>query len=146
MPELLSEQMRATTLSVARAMFPHDALPDEAYAAVVRQIEADAHGDETILPAIQAGVAALDEGGPFAERGPDERRAALTDAQDTPYFKLVHATAVVALYDQPSVWKAFGYEGPSVHKGGFPDTFDDLDWLPDPPRISPALARERGIA
>ncbi len=146
MPELLTEQMRATTLSVARTMFPHDALPDEAYAKVVRQIEADAHGDETILAAVQSGVAALDEGTPFAGRAPEERLAALTDAQDTPYFKLVHATAVVELYDQPSVWKAFGYEGPSVHRGGFLDSFDDLDWLPDPPRVSPALAAERGIA
>ena len=146
MAELLSEQMRATTLSVARTMFPHDGLPDEAYAKVVRQIEVDAAGDETILPAIQAGVAALDEGTPFAQRAADERLAALTEAQDTPYFKLVHATAVVELYDQPSVWKAFGYEGPSVHHGGFLDTFDDLDWLPDPPRVSPVLARERGIA
>ncbi len=145
MAELLTEQMRATTLSVARTMFPHDALPDEAYAKVVRQIEADAHGDETILPAIQAGVAELDEGTPFAQRDAGARLAALTEAQDTPYFKLVHATAVVELYDQPSVWRAFGYEGPSVHRGGFPDTFDDLDWLPDPPRVSPVLADERGV-
>ena len=102
MAELLTEQARTTTLCVARTMFPHDALPDEAYAKVVRQIEADAHGDDAILPAIEAGVAALDEGGPFAERAPDERLAALTEARDTPFFKLVHATAIVELYDKPA--------------------------------------------
>jgi hypothetical protein len=31
------------------------------------------------------------------------------------------------------VWDAVGYEGPSVHKGGYVNRgFDDLDWLPDP--------------
>ena len=146
MAELLTEQMRTTTMAAVRTMFPHEALPDEAYAKVMRQLEADAHGDETILPTIEAGIAALDEGGPFAERGEDERLAALTDAQDTPFFKLLHATAVVELYDNPLVWKALGYEGPSVHHGGFLHDFDDLDWLPDPPPISPVLAKERGLA
>ncbi len=146
MAELLTEQMRATTLAVARTMFPHEALPDEAYAKVVRQLEVDAHGDETILPTIEAGVAAFDEGRPFAERPEGERLAALAEAQDTPFFKLVHTTAVVELYDNPLVWKAFGYEGPSVHHGGFLHNFDDLDWLPEPPQVSPVLARERGVA
>ena len=49
-------------------------------------------------------------------------------------FDLIKATTVVALYDNPLVWKAFGYEGPSVHLGGYVNRgFDDLDWLPDPP-------------
>jgi hypothetical protein len=51
-----------------------------------------------------------------------------------PFFDLLKATAVVELYDNPLVWKAFGYEGPSVHLGGYLHRgFDDLDWLPDPP-------------
>ena len=46
---------------------------------------------------------------------------------------LLQATAVVELYDNPLVWKAFGYEGPSTHLGGYKDRgFDDLDWLPEP--------------
>ncbi len=50
------------------------------------------------------------------------------------FFALVKATAVVELYDNPLVWKAFGYEGPSAHLWGYVNRgFNDLDWLPDPP-------------
>ena len=50
------------------------------------------------------------------------------------FFALLRSTAVVELYDNPLVWKAFGYEGPSAHLGGYVNRgFDDLDWLPDPP-------------
>ena len=50
-----------------------------------------------------------------------------------PFFKLVHATTVVALYDDHEVWELLGYEGPSFDKGGYLHRgFDDLDWLPRP--------------
>ena len=43
------------------------------------------------------------------------------------------AKAVVALYNNPLVWRHFGYEGPSAEFGGYIDRgFDDLTWLPRP--------------
>jgi hypothetical protein len=70
----------------------------------------------------------------FADLDPAAQLAALERSQASPFFQLLKATAVVALYDNPVVWKAFGYEGPSVHLGGYLHRgFDDLDWLPDPP-------------
>ena len=58
-----------------------------------------------------------------------ERRA----DRDSAFFKLVHATTVVALYDDHEVWDLLGYEGPSFDKGGYLHRgFDDLDWLPRP--------------
>ena len=134
MSEPLSDHERETTLRVARAMYPHDALPDEAYEKVVRAVEGEATGNDAVRQAIEQGIAALDDPTPFKERDADAQTAALRDAEGTPYFDLVRATAVVELYDNPLVWKAFGYEGPSVHLGGYVDRgFDDLDWLPDPP-------------
>jgi len=64
----------------------------------------------------------------------------LLRVEDSDYFNLVRATAVVALYDNPLLWKALGYEGPAVHLGGYVDRgFDDLDRLPDPPiELDPA--------
>jgi hypothetical protein len=128
MAEQLSEHALETTLRVARVMFPHDMLPDLAYAKVVKALEPEA---ETVVQ----GVAALDEGGtPFLELDDEAALARLTAAEGSDYFELVKATAVVELYDNPLVWKAFGYEGPSVHLGGYINRgFDDLDWLPDPP-------------
>lgn len=134
MAEQLSEHALETTLRVARVMFPHDVLPDEAYAKVVKALEAE---PETVA----AGVAALDEGTPFLVRDADAQLAALQAAEGTEFFELVRSTAVVELYDNPLVWKAFGYEGPSVHLGGYLHRgFDDLDWLPDPPIALPQEA------
>lgn len=144
MPELLSAEMRATTLKMTRTMFPHDDLPDEAYAKVVDQLERDALGDESVLATIELGVSQLDDPRPFSELDADARLEILkrAEAAESPFFKLVLATAVVELYDNPLVWKAFGYEGPAVHLGGYVNRgFDDLDWLPDPPLLSPDLAK-----
>ena len=130
----LSDHERETTLRVTRAMYPHDALPDEAYEKVVRQIEAEARGNKAVQATIEQGIAELDEPTPFKDLEADDQLAALLRTEDGEYFDLVRATAVVELYDNPLVWKAFGYEGPSVHLGGYVNRgFDDLDWLPDPP-------------
>ena len=60
---------------------------------------------------VAQGVAALDEGGtPFLDLDDDAALARLTAAEGSDYFELVKATAVVELYDNPLVWKAFGYE------------------------------------
>jgi hypothetical protein len=134
MAEQLSEHALETTLRVARVMFPHDMLPDIAYAKVVTALEPEA---ETI----EQGVAALDEGTPFLELDEAAQLARLTGTEGSDYFELVRSTAVVELYDNPLVWKAFGYEGPSVHLGGYLNRgFDDLDWLPDPPIALPQEA------
>ena len=127
MTEQTSEHVLETTLRVARVMFPHDMLPDIAYAKVVKALEPEA---ETLA----SGVAALDDGTPFVDLDADAALARLTEAEGSDYFELVRSTAVVELYDNPLVWKAFGYEGPSAHLGGYLHRgFDDLDWLPDPP-------------
>ena len=141
MSEPLSDHERETTLRVARAMYPHDALPDAAYESVVRAVEAEASGNDAVRAIIEQGISALDDPTPFKDRDGDARLQALREAEGTAYFDLVRATAVVALYDNPLVWRALGYEGPSVHLGGYVNRgFDDLDWLPDPPIALAAAA------
>jgi hypothetical protein len=123
----VSEHALDTTLRVARVMFPHDMLPDIAYAKVVKALEAEA---ETI----EQGVTALDDPTPFLELDADAQLEAVRRMEGTEYFDLVRSTAVVELYDNPLVWQALGYEGPSAHLGGYLHRgVDDLDWLPDPP-------------
>ncbi|HYI20625.1 MAG TPA: hypothetical protein VD836_18055 [Solirubrobacteraceae bacterium] len=125
MPYQMSDPARGAVLRAARAMYPHDALPDEAYEKVVRKLEADAAADAGIAATIDDGVAALGDG--------DIDEALLREHAGGPFVTLLQATAVVELYDNPLVWKAFGYEGPSTHLGGYRDRgFDDLDWLPEP--------------
>jgi hypothetical protein len=130
----LSEQARETAMLAARTMFPHEKLPDEAYAKVIDQLEAEATGNETVGSSIEQGIGQLDDPEPFAKLDADARLEALKRNEDSEFFKLLLATATVELYDQPLVWKAFGYEGPSAHLGGYINRgFNDLDWLPDPP-------------
>ncbi len=130
----LPDAARSTLLRAVRVMFPHDGLPDEAYEKVVRKLEADARGDADIAATLDDGVARLNTSGDYAGLDPAAQLATLEGLQGTPPFGLLQAAAVVELYDQPLVWKAFGYEGPSTHLGGYLNRgFDDLDWLPDPP-------------
>ena len=130
----LSAHAHETTMRVARVMFPHDTLPDSAYAKVVAALAAEA---ETV----EQGVAELDDPTPFVELDGDAQLAALQRHEGSTFFELVRSTTVVELYDNPLVWKAFGYEGPSVHLGGYLNRgFDDLDWLPDPPIALPQEA------
>jgi hypothetical protein len=132
--ELLTEQARTTCVQAVRTIYPHDGLPDEAYEKVVRAVEAEASADEAIAARLRDGLADLDGDGSFAALDADARLDAIRAIEGSELFKLLHATATVELYDNPLVWKAFGYEGPSTQLGGYVDRgFADLDWLPDPP-------------
>jgi hypothetical protein len=134
MPYRLPDEGRATALRAARVMFPHDNLPDEAYDKVVSKLEADAAGDAGVAASLEQGVAGLDAEGRFVDLDADAQLAALGASEGSAFFDLLKATSVVELYDSPLVWKAFGYEGPSTHLGGYVERgFADLDWLPDPP-------------
>ncbi len=130
----LSEQARETALRAARTMFPHEKLPDEAYARVIDQLEVEAAANDAVASSIEQGIAQLDDPEPFTGLDADARLEALTRNEGSEFFNLLKATSVVELYDNPLVWRAFGYEGPSAHLGGYVNRgFADLDWVPDPP-------------
>jgi hypothetical protein len=69
----------------------------------------------------------------FAELSADEQLEALKSIEDSDFFELVRATALVEIYSDERTWQLCGYEGPSFDKGGYINRgFNDLDWLPDP--------------
>ena len=134
MPYQLPERSRATALRAARAMFPHDALPDEAYEKVVEQLEADASGDSGIAATLEQGVAGLDAQQRFASSTPTRSSRRWARARGPTSSSCSRPPRSSSSTTTRYVWKAFGYEGPSTHLGGYVDRgFDDLDWLPDPP-------------
>ena len=52
--------------------------------------------------------------------------------ESSAFFQTVRGTTVVSLYNNPLVWRHFGYEGPSYGFGGYIHRgFDDLNWLKD---------------
>jgi hypothetical protein len=123
----------ATIAAAARAMYPHDALPDDVYARVGEKLAEAAREDSAAAETIRDGVSALDGSRPFAELSAGEQLAALKGIEGSDFFELVRSTAVVEVYSDQRTWQLVGYEGPSFDKGGYINRgFNDLDWLPDP--------------
>jgi hypothetical protein len=115
----LSERAAQAIVGAARAMYPHDDLPDDVYRRVADKLAEAAADDGEAAETIEAGVAAFD--------------GELSSIEGTPFFELVRSTAVVEVYSDQRTWELLGYEGPSFDRGGYVDRgFDDLDWLPDP--------------
>ena len=115
----LSERAAQAIVLAARAMYPHDDLPDDVYRRVADKLGEAAADDGEAAETIEAGVAAFD--------------GELSSIEGTPFFELVRSTAVVEVYSDQRTWELLGYEGPSFDRGGYVDRgFDDLDWLPDP--------------
>jgi LCP family protein required for cell wall assembly len=79
----LTDHARETTLRMTRVMYPHDALPDEAYEKVVRKLEGDAAADDDIRATIEDGVAELDRPTPFNDLDADGRLDLLLLGADT---------------------------------------------------------------
>ena len=124
---------------VARAMYPHDRLPDLHYQRVVASLDEKAAADPAFLEVLTGGIGMLAtttgrRPEDFASLPEAEQVAALTRLEHGPFFSAVAAEVVVNLYSQPDVWPYFGYEGPSNDKGGYLHRgFDDIDWLDDAP-------------
>jgi|GEM_PF-3546367 len=129
----LSTQQAALLVRLLRVAYPHPSFPDAPYQRTAKAVQ-DADADHLLA----AGLTELDEiaGGDFGALSDAEATAAVEQFADSAFFKLVHSTTVVALYDDREVWNLLGYEGPSYDKGGYLNRgFDDLDWLP-PARIT----------
>jgi hypothetical protein len=128
--------MAETLVLAVRTLYPHDRLPERIYRRTVHAIDRLA----TRLPAMaQIFAEFLDEADaamplPFRDLSEGYRVAVLKGMEGSRAFLLVQRSAVRFLYDDVEVWEAFGYEGASVHLGGYVRRgFDDLDWLPPVP-------------
>ena len=136
--DVLEPDVAEALLHMTRALYPHEFLGDVYYAKVVKDLDVEASGfdDKERLELLRVGVEKLNEaaGGDFNAATPEGKEEALKKIADTPFFQAVRGKTVVSLYNQPEVWKAFGYEGPSYDEGGYLwRGFNDLSWLPDPP-------------
>lgn len=131
----LSAHEGKTLLEVTRHIFPHPSLADVYYAGVVDALDADAGSNAATADAIKQGIAALDAATKLSWLDLSEgyQLEILKDMESSAMFQKVKGTAVVALYNNPLVWRHFGYEGPSAQYGGYINRgFDDLRWLGDP--------------
>lgn len=145
--QALDRDTATVLVAFARAMYPHDGLPDKHYERVVAALDQKAAADERVRTLLTEGVGFLAtttgrHPRDFAGLTEADQVAALTRLEETPFFQAVAAEVVVNLYSQPDAWPHFGYEGPSNDKGGYLNRgFDDIDWLDDAPdrRDSPVV-------
>jgi len=121
-------------LRMCRALYPHDELADDYYAACVESLDKKAAQDPALAKLLTDGVANLNElvDDKFVALSESEQVAALSSIESTPFFQAVRAHVVVALYNDRKVWSELGYEGPSYPFGGYLERgFNDIDWLPE---------------
>lgn len=132
----LDEHTAKTLLVMTRRLYPHDGLGGMYYAAVVEALDGAANGDKDVARLLTDGVAALDTamGIKWLDLSEGNQLEVLTAMESDPFFQKVRGTTVVSLYNNPLVWRYFGYEGSSYEYGGYIHRgFDDLAWLPQPP-------------
>lgn len=133
---LLAPDMAHTLLVAARTLYPHDGLPERVYRRVILHFDRMAAMSPAAAQSFAEFVDRVDAAMPLPFRDLSEsyRVAVLTSLEESAAFRLVQRSAVRFLYDDVEVWQAFGYEGASVHLGGYAARgFNDLDWLPEPP-------------
>ncbi len=145
----LDARMAETLLAMSRALYPHDALGDMYYAVVVEALDGDAGDDPAIATLLARGCDRLDAalGLPFTALSPGSQTEVLEAMQADPFFQKVRGAVVLHFYNNPLVWRHFGYEGPSYEYGGYVwRGFQDAGWLIEPDReASPPVAYGEGV-
>lgn len=134
----LKPHTMATLVRMARDIYPHDTIADAYYVKAVQPYDAKAAGDASFGGTLERGVAELDASAQDRHKRAyldlpveQDRFALLTGIAATPFFSKLRSDLVVSLYNQPDLWRRFGYEGSSFEYGGYLNRgFDDIDWLP----------------
>ena len=133
---LLDPHVAETLLSAARTLYPHDGLPERVYRRVILHFDRMAAHAPAAAQSFAEFVDRVDTAMPLPFRDLSEsyRVSVLKGLEESAAFRLVQRSTVRFLYDDVEVWQAFGYEGASVHLGGYVKRgFNDLDWLPETP-------------
>ena len=132
-PAAISADAFATLVKMARDIYPHDKLPDAAYAAVISGHDAAAKDDPAKKDMLEVGVAALNKmaGGNYAGVAAEaDRVAILTAMEASPFFQAIRGSLITGIYNNKELWPHFGYEGESASQGGYIERgFGDIDWL-----------------
>jgi hypothetical protein len=127
----LSGDEAAMLVRMARATYPHAMLDDAIYGKVVYALDEKAAADPALLKNLQSGAATLKEK-KFDTLDGDAQAAVLKEMESSAPFQAVRGECVVGIYNNPDVWTALGYEGPSAELGGYINRgFSDIDWLQD---------------
>ncbi len=134
-----SDDQKLTLLRVARDIYPHETLLDNApYQAVIDAIVAEAGKDAKVADLVNAGLADLEKraNGTYksnyvAVKDPLQREGILRQIELTDFFQKIRGGLLFGLYNNKALYPKFGYDGSSWEKGGFVNdpSFGKVDWL-----------------
>ena len=131
----LDEHTALTLVTMCRYLYPHDSIDNAQYSKIVEEFDKKASTDPAFGQLLRDGVASLDakSQGKWLDVSDGDKLQVLKSLETTPFFQTVRGTMVgtPGLYNQPAVWKQFGYEGSSWQFGGYLNRgFNDISWLP----------------
>jgi hypothetical protein len=132
---LFSAADSADLVALARALYPHDGLPDAPYLRTVASIEGRASAEPALWHTLNDGLVELRGAADGAPASTDAAtlQQLLRDREGTPFFRAIRQLTAWYFYDDHEVWAFVGYPGPSFSLGGYLHRgFNDLAWLPEP--------------
>jgi len=130
----ISRSTSDAMVRMARLLYPHDAISDEVYAAVLDQVLASMAGDESFAEMLGTAEEALNaqQTADFTELNEQAQIAAMQAIEGMDLFGAIQSAVRSKLYNHPAVWVHLGYDGPSFAKGGYLHRGSgNIDWLPE---------------
>lgn len=126
-----------TLLQMARDVFPHDELEDKYYQAVMVPLAKSAETDEDLLQLLTVGVEALNQeskaryGARYLNVEAEKERVVVLKAiEPSAFFQKVKGDLMMGIYNNPEIWKKFGFGGSSWEHGGYINRgYDEIDWV-----------------
>lgn len=131
----LSTRQGEILLAAVKHIFPHPGLEDAVYAHVVQSLDRKSEIGE-FHALMHDGIQVLNDGseGDWLALNEVEQLEKLSLMSNTPFFQAIRSDAVVSLYDNSLAYAHFGYGGTEGDIGYLHNGFNDLTWLPDPPK------------
>lgn len=130
----IDEATRGAAVRMARLLYPHDALADDVYAAVLDQALSDVAAGPEFADRLEAAADALDErsGGAWQEMDTAKQIEVMRASEAEPYFVAIQNQVRAGIYNGAAFWKHVGYPGPAKDFGGYINRgAGDIDWLPE---------------
>jgi hypothetical protein len=130
----IDPSLHKAMVRMARLLFPHEALSDDAYAQVLDKALSDAAASKEFAASLKAAASALDEqsDGSWWELDEAAQIEAMQSIETQPFFAAIQNHVRAGIYNSPAFWEHVGYPGPSKGFGGYINRgAGDIDWLPE---------------
>jgi len=121
-------------IRLARLLFPHAGLADDAYADVVQILFMSFASNPENAQLLDIAGSALDAqvDGDWIETDEDSQIAAIRRIEGEAFFPAILAGVRGTFYYHPKVWTHLNYPGSSKEHGGYKHRgFNDIGWLPE---------------